>query len=67
MSQGQKVNLYSRVPSIENDGNVLQTRLSKLTSKDSAVDFSTVRLLELPPLILEVIESSNPPEYIPAH
>jgi hypothetical protein len=64
MSQGQTVNLYSRVPSVQSDGNVFQTRPSRLTSKDSAVDFSTVRLLELPESILQVIESADPPEYL---
>jgi len=33
--------------------------------KESPVDFATVRLLELPPALLEVIESSNPSEYFP--
>ena len=66
MSQGQKVNLYLRLPgSTENAHSVSEPYPSSLICKGSPVDFSTVRLLELPTAVLEVIESSNPSEYFP--
>ena len=66
MSQGQKVNLYSCLPGpTENAVSVSELYPSGLMCKESPVDFSTVRLLELPPALLEVIESSNPSEYFP--
>ena len=67
MSQSEKVSLYSKVGQTTEDGDKVHSLswFKRTKQKDERVNYSSVRLLELPAPLLELIESSYPPEYIP--
>jgi len=65
MSQKERTNLYKPAGESTEDGYVCVSLASKLMRQSGTLNYSSIRLLELPPTLLEIVESFPPGEYFP--